>query len=35
MIAIRWEFPEARIMILTTFESDSEIQRAQAEGACA
>ena len=33
MIAIRKEFPEARIIILTTFESDTEIQRALAEGA--
>jgi len=33
MIAIRTEFPEARITILTAFESDTEIQRALAEGA--
>ena len=33
MIAIRREFPEARIIILTTFEADSEIQRALAAGA--
>src|SRR5437763_16085690 len=30
MIAIRLEFPEARIIILTTFESDTEVQRALA-----
>ena len=35
MIAIRTEFPKARIIILTTFESDSESRRALAEGACA
>src|SRR5262245_28351535 len=35
MIAIRTEFPGARIIILTTFESNTEIQRALAEGACA
>src|SRR5262252_2589044 len=35
MIAIRAEFPKARIIILTTFESDHESQRALAEGACA
>jgi len=33
MIAIRREFPGARIIILTTFESDTEIERALAEGA--
>src|SRR5215469_13637032 len=33
MIAIRREFPGARIIILTTFESNIEIQRALAEGA--
>ncbi len=33
MIAIRGEFPEARIIILTTFEGDVEIQRALAAGA--
>lgn len=33
MIAIRSEFPEARIIILTTFEGDVEIQRALAAGA--
>jgi DNA-binding NarL/FixJ family response regulator len=33
MIAIREKFPEARIMILTTFEQDTEIHRALAAGA--
>jgi len=33
MIAIRTEFPEARIIMLTTFEGDVEIQRALAAGA--
>ena len=33
MVAIRAEFPEARIVILTTFEGDFEIQRALAAGA--
>lgn len=33
MIAIRTEFPEARIIILTTFEGDVEIQRALQAGA--
>ena len=33
MIAIRAEFPEARIIMLTTFEGDAEIQRALAAGA--
>jgi DNA-binding NarL/FixJ family response regulator len=33
MIAIRSEFPEARIIILTTFEGDVEIQRAMEAGA--
>src|ERR1700733_9116345 len=32
MIAIRAEFPEARIIILTTFEGDVEIQRALEAG---
>lgn len=32
-IAIRNEFPEARIVMLTTFEGDVEIQRALAAGA--
>jgi DNA-binding NarL/FixJ family response regulator len=33
MAAIRTEFPDARIIILTTFEGDVEIQRALAAGA--
>lgn len=33
MIAIRTEFPDARIIILTTFEGDVEIQRALKAGA--
>jgi len=33
MIAIRSEFPEARIIILTTFEGDIEIERALKAGA--
>lgn len=33
MIAIRAEFPEARIVVLTTSEGDAEIQRALAAGA--
>jgi DNA-binding NarL/FixJ family response regulator len=33
MIAIRSEFPDARIIILTTFERDVEIQRALKAGA--
>jgi DNA-binding NarL/FixJ family response regulator len=33
MIAIRTEFPDARVVILTTFEGDAEIQRALREGA--
>ena len=33
MIAIRSEFPDARIVILTTFEGDVDIQRALAAGA--
>jgi DNA-binding NarL/FixJ family response regulator len=35
MIAIRREFPEARIIVLTTFASEVEIQRAREAGACA
>ena|SRR5215813_4981239 len=34
-IAIRAEFPNARIIILTTFESKGESQQAFAGGACA
>src|ERR1700759_5868927 len=33
LIAIRTEFPEARIIMLTTFEGDVEIQRALQAGA--
>src|SRR5262245_60877802 len=33
MIAIRSEFPDARIVMLTTFEGDVEIQRALTAGA--
>lgn len=33
MIAIKAEFPDARVVILTTFEGDAEIQRALREGA--
>jgi DNA-binding NarL/FixJ family response regulator len=33
MIAIRGEFPDARIIILTTFEGDVEVQRALKAGA--
>src|SRR3954466_13207733 len=33
MIAIRAEFPDARVIILTTFEGDVEIQRALKAGA--
>jgi len=33
MIAIRAEFPDARIIMLTTFEGDAEIQRALQAGA--
>ena len=35
MTAIRGEFPEARIILLTTFDNDVEIQRALEAGACA
>ena len=35
MIAIRSEFPEARIIVLTTFDSELEIQRALEAGASA
>ena len=34
MIGIRAEFPDARIIILTTFQRDVEIQRALKAGAC-
>jgi DNA-binding NarL/FixJ family response regulator len=33
LVAIRAEFPEARIIMLTTFESDEEAQRALIAGA--
>jgi DNA-binding NarL/FixJ family response regulator len=33
MIAVRTEFPEARVVVLTTFEGDMEIQRALEAGA--
>src|SRR5499425_578390 len=33
MMAIRSEFPEARVIMLTTFERDVEIQRALKAGA--
>ena len=33
MVAILYEFPEARIVMLTTFEGDAEIQRALEAGA--
>jgi DNA-binding NarL/FixJ family response regulator len=33
MVAIRAEFPEARIILLTTFEGDAEIKRALEAGA--
>ena len=34
LLAIRSEFPEARIIMLTTFEGDIEIRRAIEAGAC-
>src|SRR5580658_6234608 len=34
LAAIRAEFPEARIIMLTTFESDEETKRALRAGAC-
>ena len=34
LVAIRAEFPEARVIMLTTFESDEEVQRALKAGAC-
>jgi DNA-binding NarL/FixJ family response regulator len=33
LVAIRAEFPEARIIMLTTFEGDEEVQRALKSGA--
>jgi DNA-binding NarL/FixJ family response regulator len=35
LIAIRGEFPQARIIVLTTSDADGEIQRALRSGACA
>jgi DNA-binding NarL/FixJ family response regulator len=35
LLAIRAEFPEARITMLTTFEGDVEVRRALEAGACA
>jgi DNA-binding NarL/FixJ family response regulator len=34
MVAIRLAFPEARVIILTAFEGDVEMQRALEAGAC-
>src|SRR5712671_7354626 len=34
MIAIRTEFPDARVIMLTTFEDDADNQRALEAGAC-
>jgi DNA-binding NarL/FixJ family response regulator len=34
LAAIRAEFPEARIIMLTTLESDEEVERALKAGAC-
>jgi DNA-binding NarL/FixJ family response regulator len=34
LLAIRSEFPEARVIMLTTFEGDMEIRRAIEAGAC-
>jgi len=34
LLAIRAEFPGARVIILTTFESDEEVRRAMQAGAC-
>jgi DNA-binding NarL/FixJ family response regulator len=33
LVAIRAEFPEARVIMLTTFESDADMTRALASGA--
>ena len=35
LLAIRAEFPEARIIVLTTYEADEEVRRAHEAGACA
>ena len=34
VVAIRAEFPEARIIMLTTFEGEEEVQRSLRAGAC-
>ena len=34
LLAIRSEFPDARIIMLTTFEGDEEVRRALEAGAC-
>ena len=34
LLAIRSEFPDARVIILTTFESDEDVRRAEEAGAC-
>ena len=34
VLAIRAEFPEARIIMLTTFEGEEEVQRSLRAGAC-
>lgn len=34
LVAIRSEFPNARIIMLTTFEGDDEVRRALEAGAC-
>jgi DNA-binding NarL/FixJ family response regulator len=34
LLAIRAEFPEARVIMLTTFEADVEVRRALEAGAC-
>ena len=33
LVAIRDEFPDARVIVLTTFESDADMQRALEAGA--
>ena len=34
LLAIRAEFPDARVIMLTTFEGDEEVRRAREAGAC-
>ena len=34
LLAIRAEFPEARVIMLTTFEGEEEVQRSLKAGAC-